>query len=451
MTEEAILGESFYRELIRVAAEEFASYAIPGSHTAAFLLERAVSVCANAAWGYLKKFKIPEKKQLLDALAKLPIESANSIAKSEVNKHNLSSDVKRELVNYLSAIPMTTRQAISHPNDGGKPNTLLSQIPLNSSGLTRFMPIRPPRFQPGDNIPAHDYQVETLLGQGGFAEVWKARNVIQDYQPEVALKFCLDPTLLASLKVEIKVYEKLKEFSEPELLVRLIGTAYRADPPFLVYEYVDGGDLTSWLASFDGERPTVVSVLRILKMAVRPLAFAHKNGIIHCDLKPANLLVTREGRVKLADFGIGTILANANTANNNLKGVEGATILQGAYTPIYSDGSQRLGKQATPLVDIYALGVIAYQLLIGDVSRPIGPAWRDELLDIDVPKNVLDLIASCVGIPARRFPNGEALQNDLDAIYHELPNKVVINFCNKCGYKVQPEDRFCIKCSYKIR
>src|SRR5690606_33061289 len=180
-------------------------------------------------------------------------------------------------------------QALHRYDDGGRVTTLLSQLPRSPEEMQRFVPLRPPRFQPGDKVAGYDYRLETLLGQGGFAEVWKARSTELAGEAPVALKFCLDPALLASLKREMQLLDRLKVYTAGKDFVRLLHTAYSAEPPFLVYEYVDGGNLDGWLDSFAGQPPPAAEVLSVLKMTARAVAAAHAQGIVHRDLKPANL------------------------------------------------------------------------------------------------------------------------------------------------------------------
>ena len=461
MAIDTAVGEEFLGALIRAATRDAASFVMPGSAIAAVLIEHGALACAKAAWDCLQQMKSPQQRQrMINAMTQIRPDRSRAIAETEVDRYAFSQAVKAELINYFSAIPMTARHAISRPNDGGKPITLLSQLPRTHTDLLRFMPLRPPRFHPGDQVPGYDYRLEILLGQGGFAEVWKAHHVIQRTQPAVALKFCLDQTLLASLKTEIKVYDELKDHPDPQHLVRLIGTAYAANPPFLVYEYIDGGDLAAWLADFAGKTPSVPDVVRIMKMTARALAYAHRRGIVHRDLKPANLLVTRDGNVKVSDFGIGAITASAEAERERGKSVTAATFLQGAYSPMYSDPRQRTGEVPEPSFDVYALGVIAYQLLIGDVTREIGPAWRAELEENNIPPNVLDVVAACVAVPSKRLADAGALLAALDKLNRNQSSKTtrdttapefVVNYCIQCGAKIQADDRFCTQCGNPIR
>ena len=202
--------------------------------------------------------------------------------------------------------------------------------------------------------------------------------------------------------------------------MQLRGTAYHAAPPFLVYEYVDGGDLTAWLAGYDGKRPPIRSVVKILRMTARALAVAHRHGVVHRDLKPANLLITREGRIKVSDFGIGAILSDAGGRSGRASALTGATLLRGAHTPIYTDPLQPREAAPDPKADVYALGVIAYQLLRADVTQPIGPAWRADLQRREIPDQLVDLIGACVDIGSRRLPDAAA-SPALDQIDSDAP------------------------------
>lgn len=458
-----ISGEDFLRDIIRAGLRDLANLVVPGSALAMVAIEHAGIAFGQAAWNWLQGRSIGQRQQAFNALSQMSVAQARATVETELEHYALNVESKKALVTYLSVLPMTTRRAISRPNDGGTPTTLLSQLPRSPAELQRFLPLRPPRFQPGEQVPGHDYRLECLLGQGGFAEVWKAQHILRTGQPPVALKFCLDPALLVSLKTEIKVLDILSQHRHPEDFVRLYETAYSAEPPFLVYEYIDGGDLAAWLASFDGKRPSPQDVVRLLKMTARALAFAHEHGVVHRDLKPANLLVTRDGRVKIADFGIGAIMARAEAHSGSLS-ITNASLLQGAHTPLYTDPLQPPGDMADPRGDVYALGVMAYQLLTGDVMRPIGPAWRADLQQSPIPAALLDVIAACVDLSPRRLANAgvllEALENLEPRQASKKPHKKrvdvdtaakVVNYCIQCGMKIQAADRFCTQCGQRVR
>jgi eukaryotic-like serine/threonine-protein kinase len=300
--------------------------------------------------------------------------------------------------------------------DGGRPSVLLSQLPRSQSALLRFLPQRPPRFQPGDPVPGTDFDLEVLLGQGGFGEVWLGRHVRRKNAPARAFKFCLDAEMAASLEREVELLDRIEAEVPHEGIVQLLATSLRSDPPFLMYEYVDGGDLVGWLASFDGKRPAPEAVVKVLRQAAEALAFAHEQGIVHRDLKPANLLLTREGRVKVGDFGIGAVVSEVEGRREQSRVVSGMSLLRGSCTPLYAPREQRRGEAVDARADVYALGVVGYQLLMGDVTLELSHYWRDELEELELPAGLLEVLSGCLARPDRRLKGGRAVLEELERI-----------------------------------
>ena len=465
MSGDFALGEEFVAEVLGAAARDVASAVLPGSSVMSLLAERVGVAFCRAAWGWLAGKTAAQQQDAITALAQTPVHRVRPAVEAGLVGIDCDPATRAQLVTYLTAIPMTARRAITRPNDGGRPSTLLSQLPRSEADLLRFVPLRAPRFQPGDHVPGHDYRVEALLGQGGFAEVWRARHTLREDEPPVALKFCLDPTLLVSLRVEIAAWDAMNRPAPHEGFVQLRGTAYSADPPFLVYEYVDGGDLTAWLAGYDGKRPPVRSVIKVMKMTARALAVAHRHGVVHRDLKPANLLITRDGRIKVSDFGIGAILSAAEGRTGRAGSLTGATVLRGAHTPIYTDPLQPRDAAPSPGQDVYALGVIAYQLLRADVTQPIGPAWRADLQRREIPDELVDVIGACVDIASRRLPDAAAVEEALDRLDSgerpadaparkptaaATPKTAAARFCIACGAKVLRANAFCTQCGERL-
>jgi serine/threonine protein kinase len=468
------VADEFFRGLIRASARQLAHCLIPGSEIVEFIYDYVGDACCRAALEWLKQRSARQCEQAIDGLTQMRFDTARAIAEAELDKLRLqiSPEVKAKLLNYVSYFPMTFKNRIRRYDDRDIATTLLSQIPRTYEDMMRFMPLRPPRFEPGYQVPDHDYSLVALLGQGGFGEVWKAHNILRTGQPPVVLKFCFDSKLVVSLKREIELLDRLAGHLHPEDFVRLHETAYSADAPFLVYEYVDGSNLDGWLAGFGGKQPPVEDVVRILRMTARAMAFAHRQGIVHRDLKPANLLVTREGRIKVCDFGIGTVIAGAEAQCGIGKVVMSATtrsVLSSASTPLYADPSQRSGELPDPKDDIYAIGVIAYQLLSASVTKPIYPAWRGELEETNIRPDLLDVIGACVDVRSKRLANGGELLAALDDLDRkELPRRgvwkrglqrrnhppmnsdIAVRHCTQCGTNVQPGDTFCTRCGYRI-
>ena len=459
------IGEELFEDLVTAFLQDVTGVLVPGVRVATVL----VGAACRAFSGVLNKGKKSDRPAKMDAVAGVQFSQSYDIAQRKVDETDFDEDQKASLVNYLSAIPMTSRQAIHRWNDGGRVTTLVSQVPQNTGDMEHFVPIRPLHFQPGHKIPGYDYRLVELLGQGGFSEVWKAQNTELDSQAPRAFKFCIDEELLPSFKQEIQMMDELQKRSpekdSPEKdFVRLIDTAYNADPPFLVYEYIDGGNLTGWLESFEGKAPKPDDVISVMKMTARAMAVAHDNEIVHRDLKPSNLLMTRDGRVKVADFGIGTQMAESEARKGGGQGTEAANLsmIHGASTPMYSDSMRDRSAKPDPQDDVYAMGVIAYQLLIGSVTRRMEGGWKPHLESRGVPDRLIEVIETCVAPSEQRFSNAGALLHAL-----ESPQKAVkpksrtsrkgtkrtkragVEYCHQCGVRVQRGNQYCNNCGYR--
>src|SRR3954451_11864273 len=204
-------------------------------------------------------------------------------------------------------------------------------------------------------------QLEILecLGRGGMGVVYKARQKSLDRL--VALK------LLAPERVhDLKFAERFAH--EAQALARLnhpnIVTIHDFGQAggffYLLMEYVDGVNLRQLLQS---HRLHGSEALAIVPRVCEALQYAHEHGIVHCDIKPENLLLDKTGRVKIADFGIARML-DAEATN------VGFSETQPAGTPQYMAPEQRIhGQSADHRADIYSLGVVLYELLTGQLPN----------------------------------------------------------------------------------
>ena len=433
-----LLGENILEKLATAVARDVVAWLTPGSNVAEVL-----AICASSAlFGILSASRPSEQQEVLDLVARVPPARSWEIAARRVAGTDLPDNLREiDLVKYLAAVPMSARAAIQRHNDGGKVTTLLSQLPRDPEETSRFLPVRPPLFQPGHKIDAHDWVLDTLLGQGGFGEVWKAHNA-EVPREQVALKFCRDNAYLASLKREIDLLSRLGE-SEKDF-VQLRGTAFSANPPFLVYDYVDGGNLCGWVEGFQGRAPDPASVITILKMTARAVHVAHRNDIVHRDLKPSNLLLTRDGRIKVADLGIGVVMSEFADRGSRSRPAE-LTICRGAFTPMYVDGLRDPRAPPHPRDDVYAIGVVAFQLLLGNLSGRMTGAWQQHLELRGIKKGLIGIVETCVAHPERRFRDAGAVLAALEG----LENLAILAFCHQCGSQAAPGIRFCHTCGYR--
>lgn len=205
---------------------------------------------------------------------------------------------------------------------------------------------------PGDRVGP--YLVERPLGRGGEAAVYQGQDLRSDTQ--VVLKF-LEPALLG----EVAAYERFRREVAIGRLVhhsgvpRLLEAHEDAHPPFLVLEYTEGESLRSLI---DQAHPLPVArAVEIATNLAEVVAYCHQHRVVHRDLKPENILVGEDGRVKIIDFGIALLEGAPRVTWRGFSGLVG--------TPEYMAPEQIQGERGGPETDVYALGVILYELLAG--------------------------------------------------------------------------------------
>ena len=352
-----------------------------------------------------------ERAAAVSELAALPPADAREEAKSALAE--LAPDAQPEdlavALDYLTVLPRSVDRALV-PEPGGQkslPATLTFNDP---QGLLPLLPQDLPPYPASADLPGTPYKLLDLLGSGGFGAVYRAVSPTLQHLP-LAIKFCLDRSLIAALNLERSNLERLMRAGGDRgaaHVVRLYGYDLDHPTPYLVYEYVAGGDLTNYLAakrSALGRGLTAGEVLGIVTQIARGLAFAHAAGLVHRDVKPANVLADGEV-LKLADFGLGGVAVRRAVAQSRigtttidyLSLAEQASLFRGAGTPLYMSPEQRRGANPDPRHDLYSLGVLWFQLLAGDVSRELHPGWAKELtVRYGVPAAHLALIDRCVG------------------------------------------------------
>jgi eukaryotic-like serine/threonine-protein kinase len=205
------------------------------------------------------------------------------------------------------------------------------------------------RFAPGQML-ADRYRIVAALGRGGMGEVYRADDLTLG-QP-VALKFlpphlAADPDRLTRFRKEVAAARKI---SHPHVC-RVYDIAEHAGQSFLTMEYVDGEDLSSLLKRV-GRLPEEKGV-EIARQLCGALAAVHDQGLLHRDLKPANVMLDGRGNVRLTDFGLAA-------AAHDLSASEARS-----GTPLYQAPEQLAAKEVTARTDIYALGLVLYELFTG--------------------------------------------------------------------------------------
>ncbi len=226
------------------------------------------------------------------------------------------------------------------------------------------------------------YVLERELGQGGMGAVWLARRADGRFEGEVAVKFLKSGLFGRGDSGRFaREGQILARLSHPHIARLLDAGLHHGHQPYLVLEYVDGLPIDRFchVNGLDIE-----SRVRLFLDVLSAVAHAHQRLILHRDLKPSNILVTTAGEVKLLDFGIAKLLDDATqpAAATELTQMAGS-----AFTPQYAAPEQVQQGDVTTATDVYALGVLLYQLLGGR-----HPTADDTQTHLDRLKAVVDLV-----------------------------------------------------------
>ena len=227
------------------------------------------------------------------------------------------------------------------------------------------------------------YTVDHLLGQGGMGSVWLAHRSDGRFEGQAAVKF-LNLALVGRGGAERfrREGQVLAKLVHPGIARLIDAGIAHGGQPYLMLEYVDGAPIDRWC---DRHALDLEARVRLFLEVLRAVEYAHSNLILHRDLKPANILVTREGRVKLLDFGIAKLL---DDRTQNAQSTELTQLAGRAFTPEYAAPEQIRGEDVTTATDVYALGVLLYRLLSGEhpTALPtVGPADQLRAVIENVP------------------------------------------------------------------
>ncbi len=261
---------------------------------------------------------------------------------------------------------------------------------------------------------AGGYELAGLIGRGGMGVVYKARHRTLD-RP-VAYKVLThlattDPMAVERFRSEATLLAKLQH---PHV-VQVFDFGTCDGTPYLAMEYVPGGSLAQFLRD---RRTTPREATELVATVARAVGHAHDQGIIHRDLNPANILLTPDGQSKVADFGLARDLGGERLTRTGVT----------AGTPHYMSPEQlNAGDAQTPAVDVWAAGVILYEMLTGTVPFP-GRDTQHILTNIlcheavpprawqpDLPRDLETICLKCLQKdPTRRYASGDDLAADLE-------------------------------------
>jgi serine/threonine-protein kinase len=240
------------------------------------------------------------------------------------------------------------------------------------------------------------YRIEALIGRGGMGEVYRASRDDEAYRQQVAVKVVrsgsMSPESVRRFRLERQVLATLQH---PHIATLLDGGVTPSGEPYLVMQFVDGLPITRYAIE---KKLTIEQRLRLFITAAEAVQYAHRHLIVHRDLKPSNILISSDGQPLLLDFGIAKLL--------HAESSEPATTDLLALTPGYAAPEQYLGAPVTTATDVYALGVLLYELLSGvHPFRGLGP--------VEMARAVCELDPAP---PSAQAPPGIAreLRGDLD-------------------------------------
>ena len=266
----------------------------------------------------------------------------------------------------------------------------------------------------GDTLGGR-YRLIELLGQGGMATIFRAMDTQLGRDVAVKLlrpEYLRDPDFSSRFRQEAQAAASL---SHPNV-VAVYDYGSDRSGPYIVMELVDGEDLATILKGSGALPPRQVA--RIGSAVARALAASHAAGLVHRDVKPGNILIGRDGQVKVADFGIARAIAEAQLT------LPGTTM----GSVHYFSPEQARGEQATASSDIYSLGIVLYEMLTGSrpyqgdsaaavgIARLSGPVPDPSLIRASVPPDLSAITRKALAPePAGRFGSAAAMADALDA------------------------------------
>jgi serine/threonine protein kinase/beta-lactam-binding protein with PASTA domain len=261
------------------------------------------------------------------------------------------------------------------------------------------------------------YRLEARIGSGGMAEVY--RGVDPVLNRTVAIKILLpqyarDTNFVARFRREAQAAARL---NHPNI-VGVYDTGADGDTQYIVMEFIEGRTLADFLGA--GRRLTPVQAAEVSQKVCGALAAAHAQGVIHRDIKPGNIMVTRDGTVKVMDFGIARITSGVETAPQT------SAVLG---TASYLSPEQAQGAPVDARTDIYSLGTVLYELLAGRPpflgESPVAVAYKQvneapvppSQLNPDVPPREDAVVMRALSKnPANRYQSAQEFSEDLDRV-----------------------------------
>ena len=280
----------------------------------------------------------------------------------------------------------------------------------------------PPKlqFEAGATIAQRpNWHLVRRLGLSG--DSWLAEHV--KTRARRVFKFTNDPQGLSALKREVTIYRLLREsLGESARYVEVLDWNFDAPPWFTESEYCAGGSLQEWFEAQGGVAKVPLPLrLELIAQIADAIADIHAHGVLHKDLKPANVFVVpgSDGTpgIRLADFGSGRLMDVDKLAALQITRMGFTQVIEtnpaNTGTPLYLAPEVLDGFPPTLKADIYALGVMLYQCVVGNLRRPLATGW-EQGIDDEMLRD--DIAAAAEGNPERRLANAADLARNLRSI-----------------------------------
>jgi len=264
------------------------------------------------------------------------------------------------------------------------------------------------------------YRVEAMIATGGMSAVYRGLDVRLDRPVAIKVmdsRYAGDQQFLARFHREARAVARLKDPG----LVAVYDQGLEGRRPFLVMELVEGGTLRELLRERGPMPPHAVAA--VMRPVLGGLAVAHHNGLVHRDVKPENVLISDDGDVKIADFGLVRAVAEAKITSDS--------VILG--TAAYLSPEQVSNGNASPRSDVYAAGILIYELLTGvtpfrgDTALTVAYQRLDH--DVAAPSTVIAgvppqfdelVLRATERDPAGRYADAQDMGDEIDAIADEL-------------------------------
>jgi eukaryotic-like serine/threonine-protein kinase len=268
----------------------------------------------------------------------------------------------------------------------------------------------------GEHVGA--YRLIREIGRGGMSSVWLAERSDGQLQRDVALKLPFQgprgPRQAEFAERFKRERDILATLTHPNIARLYDAGVSAAGQPYLAMEHVDGKSLTVYC---DDERLSIRERLRLFLQALAAVEFAHSQLVLHRDVKPSNILVTRQARVVLLDFGIAKLLSSDAPQSGSI-----TQFAEGPLTPDYASPEQLGALPVGTASDIYSLGVVLHELLVGERAFSMGRASRRQLEEAILTRDparpsqlaTTEVVAAARRTTPRRL--AQTLKGDLDTI-----------------------------------